>query len=115
MGWFVITKAAKVQTDDRNINQLQANLSQQLDQIAMNPIVDGLVIKSASYLSASNPTEINHGLGRALIGWIVVGNSAQSYAWDSQASNKTSNGHAGIDKTLLINVSANTTLTLYVF
>lgn len=111
----MITKIANVQTGDRNINQLQQNIQQAITQIVSNPILNGILLNAQAVLTASNPTAINHNLGRNLLGWIVVGNSAQSYAWDSQSSNTAANGHAGIDKTLLLNVSANTTVTLYVF
>lgn len=120
----MITKSARVQTTDRNINQLQQNIFQRFDQITINPIINGLIVSQNlnggtttqfTVLSANNPTEVSHNLGRRLIGWLIIGNGAQSYVWDSQASNTQANGHSGPDKTLLLNVSADTILTIYAF
>lgn len=127
----MLTKTQRVQTSDRNSDQLQFNILKNLETLSTNPLLNGIVlpvkkngvvlpfllrgasVTALSLLSANNPTEITHNLGRDLTGWLVIGNTASCTVWDSQSLNTTP--YLGIDKTLLLNVSANTTLTLYVF
>lgn len=129
----MIPKSPLVQTGDRNINQLQSYITQFLNQVNESGIVNGNIlpitkngqippfllegaeVTSLALLSANNPTEISHYLGRELLGWVVIRKSANANVWDSQASNTIAGGYAGVDKTLLLNVSANVTLQLYVF
>jgi hypothetical protein len=99
---------ALVQTNDRNINQLQQNVAQ-----AINPIIQSAPnnsnILTGVKLSAGNNT-ISHGLGRTLQGWIPVryhGSWAQIY--DNQDSNPNPS------KTLILNASAAVTVDLEVF
>lgn len=124
---------AKVQTIDRNVNQLQSYITTLINQITNAQILNGNLlpaqqngqvipftlygstVTSLSLKNSKNPTEISHYLGRNLVGWIVIGNNTNCTVWDSQASNTVANGHSGADKTLLLNVSADTTLNLYVF
>lgn len=129
----MIPKSPLVQTNDRNINQLQSYIAQFLNYVNNSNIVTGNIlpitkngqvvpfflqgseVTSLALLSANNPTQISHYLGRELLGWVVIRKSANVGVWDSQASNTIAAGYAGVDKTLLLNVSANATLQLYVF
>jgi hypothetical protein len=72
-----------------------------------NPIVNGRLIQSLAVSSGSNV--IDHGLGRELLGWIVVRNSASVTFYDTQSSN------ANPARTLLLTASGNATISLYVF
>jgi len=96
-----------VQTTDRNINQLQQNILQALRPIIQNPIANGSVLVGQSLVVGNNT--INHGLGRALQGWIVVGISGASTIYDNQATNKNTN------LTLILNSSAAVVVNIYVF
>lgn len=134
----MIPRTTRVQTQDRNVNQLQFNILKTLDDLTPNEILDGQLIPSMQngvvvpfnysdattaysnkvslvLTAANNPTEVSHQLGRPLVGLIVVRNTANSTFWDSQSSNTIANKHAGVDKSLLINCSANCTISLYVF
>lgn len=115
LGWVVIPKTPRVQTKEREINQLQFNILQSVDKLTANPISDGIIIEDIALTSAANPNEVNHNLGRELSGWLVIRNRAQSYLWDSQDSNTVAAGYKGPDNTLLLNTSANTNIDLYVF
>lgn len=58
-----------VQTNDRNINQLQQNIQQALNPILSNPLTYGNIVTAKL---VAGPNVINHGLGRLLQGWIPV-------------------------------------------
>lgn len=61
----------KVQTTDRNVNQLQNNIANSLNPLLQNPFLFGLIVQNVS-LSANATVVINHGLGRVMLGWSIV-------------------------------------------
>ena len=76
-----MARIPKVQTTDRNVNQLQLNIAQVLQPIADNALVNGVFITtpataaapSTTLLSlASGANIVSHGLGRVPQGWIVT-------------------------------------------
>ncbi len=98
----------KVQTTDRNINQLQSNIIPPLNALLQIPIVNGVMLTEISLSAGANV--VNTTLNRPLIGWIPVrfrGGSAVLY--DTQADNTT----PGL--TLQLNASAPVTIDLWVF
>jgi hypothetical protein len=97
----------RVQSQDREINQLQNNIINGLAPVISLPFVGGVIL-SGVQLTAGQTT-VQHGLNRNLIGWIVIGQNAQASVWDSQDSNKTPN------QTLVLNASAQVTVNLFVF
>lgn len=96
-----------VQTPDRTINQLQQNIKQAVDPVINNPLTQGQLLTSIALTSGTNV--INHGLGRKLQGWIVVGQGSAASFYDSQATNPSQN------LTLILVASAGVTINLYVF
>jgi hypothetical protein len=78
-----------------------------LNPLLANPLIDGQVLSGIVVKSGANV--INHKLGRALQGYIVIGNSAAVTFHDSQASNQTP------DLTLALIASGAATISLYVF
>jgi hypothetical protein len=96
-----------VQTNDRNVNQLQQNFKKAIEPVLKNPIVTGTILTSVTLNSGSN--SISHGLGRAIQGWTIIRQRAQANIWDSQDSNTTP------QSTLALNASAKVTVDIYVF
>lgn len=117
---------ASVQSGDRNQDQSQSNILTVLNNLLRNnPLISGSLLTSSNVKVGNNANAdgipltagdntINHGLGRALIGWIVVHTSAASTIYDKQATNIV-NGKSQAALTLVLNASANTTVYLYVF
>lgn len=117
---------ATVQSDDRNANQSQSNILTTLNNLLRtNALISGSLLTNSSSLvgNAANTdgiplvagdNTINHGLGRALIGWIVVRSSAAATIYDKQSTNIV-NGQSQAGLTLILNASAPTTVYLYVF
>jgi len=79
--------------------------SQTLNPIVNNPIVQGKQISNV-VLVANTPLQVTHGLNRMMQGWFPVDNIANCNVWRTQNLNT---------KTLTIESSANTTLSLWVF
>ena len=97
----------RVQSSDRELNQVQSNISFALAPIVTNPAVFGILLTGQALIAGA--TTLNHGLGRALQGWIVVRQRASAIIWDSQDANTTP------DSTLILNSSAAVTVDLYLF
>jgi hypothetical protein len=88
------------------LNRVQAELVSKLNPALQSPILAG-VMKDVQ-LTASTPVDVEHGLGRAPLGWIVVGNAANSVVWASTLAKVQ-------DKILTLNTSADTTVRLWIF
>lgn len=97
----------KVISDNQDIRKLSDNLIEFLVPVQKNNLLDGLLLKSIAL--ASGTTSVEHKLGRAPEGWIVVRNRAQSTIWDTQDANSMP------EKTLILHSSAATTVDLWVF
>lgn len=95
------------QTKDVELNRVYQNVSKFAQQFVGNPLLEGLVIKDLTVLSASGLT-VSHGLGRDIQGWVVIRKGAQADVWE--ASNQPT-----ASKTLVLESSANVTISLYVF
>lgn len=93
----------QVQTESREVNQLQQNIAQVLNPISRNPITQGSLLTGQDLVTGSN--SINTGLNRMLQGWIVVDIDAAATIYSTASDNKT----------LTLNSSAPCTVTLYVF
>lgn len=98
---------ARVQTDSREFNQFQSQVISSLIPVLNNPIVNGNLVQDVTVASGSNV--IDHGLGRPLIGWIIVRNSASVTFYDTQSTN------ANPSRNLLLTASGAATISLYVF
>lgn len=97
---------SQVQTQDKDVNQLQQNLKQALDPIQKNPLIYGNIV-TQNIVSGQNM--INHGLGRPLQGWIIVGINGAAQIYDNQA------GNADSFRTLILVSNANVRVSVYCF
>ena len=78
-----------------------------LNPVLANPLLGGQLLDPQTLVLGDNT--INHKLGRKLKGYFVVLNSAAATFYDKQAGNQMP------QFTLVLNASAPTTVTLYVF
>lgn len=69
------------------LERLAPQWKSQLDPILSNPLLQGRLLAGVSL--ANGTTIINHGLGRKLLGWFLVGVSGAATVYDTQASNQT--------------------------
>ncbi len=78
-----------------------------LNPVIANPLMAGNLLAGIVLVTGAN--SISHRLGRKLVGYIVVLNSAAVTVYDSQATNQYP------DLYLILNASGATTISLYVF
>lgn len=78
-----------------------------LNPLLANLLVQGHVLDGVAL--ASGATTVNHGLGRDLVGYLVILKNANVTIWDSQSTNQRPN------LTLILNSSGTVTVSLYVF
>jgi len=100
----VIKKFAIVQVTDRNMRQLQENISQALNPVLQNAFVDGSLLPDVSLSTGNN--QVAHGLGRVAQGRAFVYESAAADVYDYQKPD---------EKFFYLNASAPLTVSLYVF
>jgi len=105
---MTIKKFERIRVEDEDANRIQDKIEKFSRQFPNKEIIDGLLIKDIS-LTVGLVNEIDHKLGRELIGYIVVGKSAAAIISDDQANNTRK------DKTLKLNTSALATVNLWVF
>jgi len=72
---------ALVQTKDKDLNQLQQNISQSVNPLISNPITQGNYVMNQSL--AIGPNTINHGLGYGMTGYSVISTNAASQFSDN--------------------------------
>jgi hypothetical protein len=98
MGIFQqIQKLVRVQTDNRELNQIQEQLHKTVNGLLDHPEVHSLVIKNVQLQAGAN--DISHNLGRELQGWRIVRQRAAGTVHDNQDSNPNPS------KTLTLNAS----------
>lgn len=95
-----------IRTGVRDIQKLQDALNKVFNSITAKEIIDGRLISNV-VLTTGSANEVNHGLGVPVRGWIVVGKNANANIWSSASSTPNS--------TLILNTSANVTVSLWVF
>ena len=105
---MALKKLKKLKLQERPLQQLQDNVDIALNQVVNRELLDGQILQNIS-LSASGVNEIEHKLGRELLGWMVVRSRAQSTVWDNQDDNVRQSA------TLLLNASADVVVDLWVF
>jgi hypothetical protein len=96
----------KFNAPDRLMNTLQDNVDNSLRPLLTNPRNDGHLIENIVITSGTAKT-VNHGLGRILRGWEIADKNANANVWKSTSSFP--------DKTLILNASANVTVSIYVY
>lgn len=95
-----------IRTAVRDIQRLQDALSKVFNAIQTKQILDGRLIEDIELVSAS-ANELDHGLQRPVRGWIVVGKNADSNVWTSESEIP--------NRTLILNASADVTISLWIF
>lgn len=97
------TAIGNQQTNDVNLEKIQANTRSATQAARSNPINSGTVLSSVSLSSGDN--QIPHKLGKSLQGWFIVDVNAASSIYK-----KSSN-----DKTITLNSSVACVVNLFVF
>ena len=72
---------ALVQTTNKDVNQLQQNITQSVNPLVANPMTQGNLI-TGQVLKAGQNT-INHSLGYPMTGYLIVALSAASNFYDN--------------------------------
>lgn len=101
----MISNIRKTRTEDRGLQVVQDSVFQCLETIRRKEILDGRRIKDV-YVDSSTPTEVAHGLGRPLIGWLVISKNANANLWQTTSDEES---------ILTLNTSADVTVSLWVF
>jgi len=98
----VLMSFARVQTVNREINQLQSNIATVLNPLLEQPFANGKFIQSISLVSGNN--RIIHNLGRTVLGWMLtnVNGPAQVYLVSSNETTITLNSNSSVTVTLFV-------------
>ena len=97
----------RVQTADREINQIQSNVAEILEPTSANTLIPGYVLPSVVLVSGDN--NVNHKLNRTLIGWFIVRKRGTATIYDKQDTNPQP------ALNLILNSSGGETVDIYVF
>jgi len=97
------TALGNQQTNDVNLEKIQANTRSATQASRSNPLNSGTILESTSLSVGDN--EIPHKLGRKLSGWFITDINAVSSIYK-----KTSN-----DKTIVLNSSVACVVNIFVF
>ena len=97
----------RVETGDRILNQIQANVATALVPLLKNQQAQGTILSRVALAAGAN--SVAHGLGAPLTGWTVIRQRASATIYDAQDSNNTP------QTTLALVASAAVVVDLYVF
>ena len=97
----------RVTTGDRVTEELQDNAEPIMKKVQEAFLLDGVLLKKETI--ATTATDVNHGLGRAPKGFIVIRRRGDATVWDLQYDSKSS------AKTLTLIASAEVEVDLWVF
>lgn len=89
-----------------DVQRLQDALSKVFNAIQTKQILDGRLIENVAIVTGT-AKEIDHGLQKPVRGWIVIDKNAQATVW-STASDLP-------NRTLILNTSADVTVSLWIF
>jgi hypothetical protein len=95
----------KIRTDDQGLMRLQDSIADSIAPLLKAPLVDGNLVSLT--LSVGINT-VPHGLSRPPIGFKIVRQNAQANFWEPAPSEF-------IEKALLIQSTANVTVTIFFF
>ena len=96
----------RMQTESRELNQVQSNLATVLNPIIDNPLMAGAIYENVALASGDNT--IYPKLGRNVQGWFIVSISAAATIYDKQRTS------TDLTK-LVLNSSAAVTANIYIF
>ena len=94
--------------EGRDAQRLQDTIEPVAQQIDTVPLLRGVLLKNKTIISTA-PTDIQHGLGRPVVGWLVVRQRSTGTVYDGQDDNPAPG------KTLRLNASAEVVADLWVF
>lgn len=103
-----ITPFAAIGYRAPEVSQLSDQIEQTLDTIVSREILDGHLITGVS-VSPTGVTQVAHGLGRRVSGWVVVKKDADANVWDQESLNTLP------EKYLRLTSDANANISLWVF
>ena len=92
------------------LNRSQSEIAAKVNQVLTNPLLNGRLIPGVVLLAANNPTNVEHGLGRQPLGWIVIDSHNNAVTWASDDSNPKKK-----NLVMELNTSADNTIDLWVF
>lgn len=98
----------KLNSNNTELARFENLVREALGPIIRSNVIDGVLLSGVA-LKSGQANPVNHGLGRVLQGWIIVGKSSSADIWDSQASNDLPS------RTVLLNCSADVTVNLWCF
>lgn len=96
----------RINTEDKNLNQVQENVDKVLDGINSNPLLGGRIRENIS-LSTGVAHQLEHGLNRKPIGYFIIKKNAEADVWDTVSSMPA--------KTIILTSSANVVISIYIF
>lgn len=68
------------------LDQMQTKWAAAINPVLSNALIDGQLLEGIKLVNGV--TVINHGLGRKLQGWFIVGINAAATVFDNQATNQ---------------------------
>jgi hypothetical protein len=98
---------ARIQHDDVRVNLLQDRVLDGLNDVLSNTILDSDILKDVILEAGDN--NIDHKLGRKILGWFLTKKNAAIDVYDKQGTN------AIPEKTLILNSSGGATVDIFVF
>lgn len=104
----MIAPFRRIRAKDPDLKSVQDAVAFVFQDITPKEILDGRVIKNVS-LNSSTATVVEHGLGRAPIGYIGIKANAPANIYDTQDSNPSPSA------TLQLKADAAVTVSLWVF
>lgn len=96
----------QVQSDDRTLMAMQSNVSEALRPLEQAALMRGRLIESV--VLSTTPTEVAHGLGRRLLGVIVVRRNADARVYEPETSTMP-------DRSVRLVATGNVVVSLWVF
>jgi hypothetical protein len=104
----VFPKDLTLKADNPALDRMFGRIQLFFEKIAGQVILDGRYVDEVN-LTSGVQNFIEHKLGRAVKGYIVVKNNAQCDIWDNEATNTNQ------DRFLVLRTSANAIVSLWIF
>ncbi len=78
----------RIRTQNSELRQLQDAAGAVFKDITGREVLDGRLIEDV-VLTGTQTLSLAHGLGRRLVGWVIVRKNATGDVWDGQKTNST--------------------------
>lgn len=103
----MISQFRKIRSTINDIQRVQDAVAVVFNSLLKKQILDGRLIRDKFLDSSANPISIDHGLGKAPRGWVIVKQDADANVYESTSSTPNA--------TLELNATADVTVSLWVF